>query len=74
MLNTVKLLQDNGIHIRSMQDGIDPSIKTGRLMRNMLATLAKDETRVDHRTRQRRYRRRPAVRYPIRPPNHSTRR
>ncbi|HEV7147089.1 MAG TPA: recombinase family protein, partial [Pedococcus sp.] len=43
VLNTVKLLQDNGIGVRSVQDGIDPATTTGRLMLNMLATLAEYE-------------------------------
>jgi DNA invertase Pin-like site-specific DNA recombinase len=37
------MLRDRGIHIRSISDGIDPATSTGRLMLNMLATLAEDE-------------------------------
>ena len=43
MLNTVTLLRDRGIHVRSISDGIDPATSTGRLMLNMLATLAEYE-------------------------------
>jgi len=43
VLNTVKLLREHGIGIRSVQDGIDPSTTSGRLMLNMLATLAEYE-------------------------------
>ena len=40
VLNTVNLLQDRGVALRSLSDGIDPATSTGRLMLNMLATLA----------------------------------
>lgn len=40
VLNTVNLLQGRGVELRSVSDGIDPSTTTGRLMLNMLATLA----------------------------------
>ncbi len=40
VLNTVNLLRESGIGIRSVQDGIDPATSSGRLMLNMLATLA----------------------------------
>ena len=43
MLNTVNLLRELGINIRSVQDGIDPATTSGRLMLNMLATLAEYE-------------------------------
>nr|WP_208096752.1 recombinase family protein [Paenarthrobacter sp. MSM-2-10-13] len=43
VLNTVTLLRDRGIHVRSISDGIDPATSTGRLMLNMLATLAEYE-------------------------------
>ncbi len=43
VLNTVILLFDRGIHVRSISDGIDPVTSTGRLMLNMLATLAECE-------------------------------
>ncbi len=43
VLNTVNDLQDKGIKIRSIQDGIDPATTTGKLMLNMLATLAEYE-------------------------------
>ncbi|WP_454812854.1 recombinase family protein [Paenarthrobacter nitroguajacolicus] len=40
VLNTVNLLQGRGVGLRSISDGIDPATSTGRLMLNMLATLA----------------------------------
>lgn len=40
VLNTVNLLQGRGVALRSLSDGIDPTTSTGRLMLNMLATLA----------------------------------
>ena len=40
VLNTVNGLRDSGISVRSISDGIDPATSTGRLMLNMLATLA----------------------------------
>jgi hypothetical protein len=40
VLNTVNLLQDRGVALRSVSDGIDPATNKGRLMLNMLATLA----------------------------------
>ncbi|MBC7596003.1 MAG: recombinase family protein [Kineosporiaceae bacterium] len=43
VLNTVNQLRDAGIHVRSVSDGIDPATSTGRLMLNMLATLAEYE-------------------------------
>ena len=43
MLNTVNLLRERGIQVRSVSDGIDPATSTGRLMLNMLATLAEYE-------------------------------
>jgi len=43
VLNTVSGLRDRGIQIRSISDGIDPATATGRLMLNMLATLAEYE-------------------------------
>lgn len=43
VLNTVNLLRDRGIQVRSISDGIDPETSTGRLMLNMLATLAEYE-------------------------------
>lgn len=43
VLNTVKLLREKGIGIQSVQDGIDPATSSGRLMLNMLATLAEYE-------------------------------
>lgn len=43
VLNTVNLLRGRGTHIRSISDGIDPATSTGRLMLNMLATLAEYE-------------------------------
>lgn len=43
VLNTVNLLRDKGVKIRSLSDGIDPETTTGRLMLGMLATLAEYE-------------------------------
>ncbi|MFJ4264583.1 recombinase family protein [Paenarthrobacter nicotinovorans] len=43
VLNTVNLLRERGIHVRSISDGIDPATSTGRLLLNMLATLAEYE-------------------------------
>lgn len=43
VLNTVNLLRERGIQLRSVSDGIDPATSTGRLMLNMLATLAEYE-------------------------------
>ena len=43
VLNTVTGLRDAGIQVRSISDGIDPAKATGRLMLNMLATLAEYE-------------------------------
>ena len=43
VLNTVNLLRDRGVQVRSISDGIDPATSTGRLMLNMLATLAEYE-------------------------------
>ncbi|MBT2586559.1 recombinase family protein [Arthrobacter sp. ISL-95] len=43
VLNTVTLLRDRGVHVRSISDGIDPATSTGRLMLNMLASLAEYE-------------------------------
>jgi DNA invertase Pin-like site-specific DNA recombinase len=43
ILNTVNGLRDSGIAVRSISDGIDPTTSTGRLMLNMLATLAEYE-------------------------------
>ena len=43
VLNTVNLLRDKGVKIRSLSDGIDPETTSGRLMLGMLATLAEYE-------------------------------
>lgn len=43
VLNTVSGLREQGIQVRSISDGIDPATPTGRLMLNMLATLAEYE-------------------------------
>lgn len=43
VLNTVNLLRDKGVKIRSVSDGIDPETTSGRLMLGMLATLAEYE-------------------------------
>lgn len=42
-VNTVNLLRERGVQVRSISDGIDPATSTGRLMLNMLATLAEYE-------------------------------
>lgn len=43
VLNMVNLLRGRGVALRSISDGIDPATSTGRLMLNMLATLAEYE-------------------------------
>ncbi|MGH3277695.1 MAG: recombinase family protein [Trebonia sp.] len=43
VLNTVSLLRERQINVRSVQDGVDPATSSGRLMLNMLATLARYE-------------------------------
>lgn len=43
VLTTVADLQTRGIGVRSVQDGIDPSTSTGKLMLGILATLAEYE-------------------------------
>src|SRR5664280_531510 len=43
VLNTVTLLGECGVQLRSISDGIDPATSSGRLMLNMLATLAEYE-------------------------------
>ncbi|WP_024367088.1 recombinase family protein [Arthrobacter sp. TB 26] len=43
VLNTVALLRDRGVHVRSIADDTDPATSTGRMMLNMLATLAEYE-------------------------------
>ncbi len=43
VLNTVNLLRGRGIHLRSVSDAIDPETTAGRMMLNMLATLAEYE-------------------------------
>lgn len=43
VLNTVNLLRERGINVRSISDGIDPATSTGRIMLNMLASLAEYE-------------------------------
>ncbi|WP_404501112.1 recombinase family protein [Arthrobacter sp. GAS37] len=43
VLNTVNGLRDKGIMLRSIADGIDPDTTSGRLMLNMLSTLAEYE-------------------------------
>ena len=50
VLNTVNTLRDRGILVRSLSDGIDPATSTGRLMLNMLATLAKAGPETRHLT------------------------
>ena len=43
VLSTVHDLRDRGITVQSISDGIDPATPTGRLMLNMLGTLAEYE-------------------------------
>lgn len=43
VLNTVNLLREHGVKIRSVSDGIDPETSSGRMMLGMLATLAEYE-------------------------------
>jgi DNA invertase Pin-like site-specific DNA recombinase len=43
VLGTAATLREQGIQVRSISDGIDPATATGRLMLNMLATLAEYE-------------------------------
>lgn len=43
VLNTMNLLRERGVYLRSVSDGIDPTTTSGRLMLNMLATLAEYE-------------------------------
>lgn len=49
VLNTLTLLRDRGIHVRSISGGIDSATSTGRLTLNMLATLAECDYRCPHR-------------------------
>lgn len=43
VLNTVNLLRERGVTVRSISDGIDPETSSGRMMLGMLATLAEYE-------------------------------
>ncbi len=43
VLTTVTKLVERGIGVRSVSDGIDPATSTGRLMLNLMATLAEYE-------------------------------
>lgn len=43
VLNTVQEIQDSGISLRSIADGVDPSTREGRLQLGLLATLAQYE-------------------------------
>lgn len=43
VLNTVNLLRNQGVKVRSVSDGIDPETSSGRMMLGMLATLAEYE-------------------------------
>ena len=43
VLNTVNLLRERGVQVRSISDGIDPATSTGRMMLNLLASLAEYE-------------------------------
>jgi DNA invertase Pin-like site-specific DNA recombinase len=43
VLTTVTMLGERGIGVRSVSDGIDPATSTGRLMLNLMATLAEYE-------------------------------
>ena len=40
VLNTVNLMRERGVLVQSISDGIDPATSTGRMMLNMLASLA----------------------------------
>lgn len=40
VLNTVSLLRERGVKVRSISDGIDPETASGRMLLGMLATLA----------------------------------
>jgi DNA invertase Pin-like site-specific DNA recombinase len=42
VLNTVNLLRDRGVAVKSISDGIDTATSTGRPMLNMLTNLAED--------------------------------
>jgi DNA invertase Pin-like site-specific DNA recombinase len=46
VLNTVNLLRERGVQLSSTSDGIDSTTSTGRLMLNMLASLAEYEREV----------------------------
>lgn len=43
VLNTVNLLRERGVNVRSVSDGYGPATSKGRLVLNMLATLAEYE-------------------------------
>lgn len=43
VLNTVNMLRERGVKIRSISDSIDPETSSGRMMLGMLATLAEYE-------------------------------
>lgn len=43
VLNTVKMLRDNGIEVRSLTDGLDSNTPTGRLTLGILAHIAEYE-------------------------------
>lgn len=43
VLDTLNLLRERGVHIRSISDGIDPATSTRRLMLKMLGTVAEYE-------------------------------
>lgn len=43
VLNTVNVLRERRVHLRSVSDAIDPTTTAGRMMLNMLATLAEYE-------------------------------
>ena len=43
VLNTVNLMRDKGVKIKSLSEGIDPETTSGRLMLGLLATLAEYE-------------------------------
>lgn len=50
VLNMVNLLPGRGVEVRSISDEIDPATTTGRLMLNMVATLAEYERELIDRT------------------------
>jgi len=67
VLNTVNLLQQRGIGLRSIQDGIDPATTSGKMLLNLLASLAEYERELITERVQARHRRRQSLGHPLRP-------